>query len=47
MAGDWVGPDLVFGGLTTFYIITGIISLRDAAAGERSWRSWVAPGMPA
>lgn len=33
MAFDWVGPDLVFGGLTTLLIITGILSLRDAAAG--------------
>lgn len=33
MAFDWVGPDLVFGGMTTLLIITGILSLRDAAAG--------------
>jgi hypothetical protein len=33
MAFDWVGPDLVFGGMTTVFIITGILSLRDAAAG--------------
>lgn len=33
MAGDWVGPDLVFGGMSTFFIITGILSLRDAASG--------------
>jgi hypothetical protein len=33
MAFDWVGPDLVFGGLTTLLVITGILSLRDAAAG--------------
>lgn len=34
MAFDWVGPDLVFGGMTTLFIITGILSLRDAAAGK-------------
>lgn len=34
MGFDWVGPDLVFGGMTTLFIITGILSLRDAAAGE-------------
>jgi len=33
MGFDWVGPDLVFGGMTTFFIITGILSLKDAAAG--------------
>lgn len=33
MGFDWVGPDLVFGGMTTLFIITGILSLKDAAAG--------------
>jgi hypothetical protein len=42
MAGDWVGPDLVFGGMTTFFVITGILSLRDAAAGVLCvrWLGW-------
>lgn len=34
MGFDWVGPDLVFGGMTTLFIITGILSLKDAAAGR-------------
>lgn len=34
MSFDWVGPDLVFGGMTTLFVITGILSLRDAAAGQ-------------
>jgi hypothetical protein len=33
MAFDWVGPDLVFGGMTSLFVITGVLSLRDAAAG--------------
>lgn len=37
MAFDWVGPDLVFGGMTTLLIITGILSLKDAAAGALGW----------
>lgn len=40
MAFDWVGPDLVFGGMTTFFIITGILSLRDAAAGVQTLACW-------
>jgi hypothetical protein len=36
MSFDWVGPDLVFGGMTTLFIITGILSLREAAAGQCS-----------
>lgn len=33
MGMDLVGPDLVFGGLTALYVTTGIISIRDGAAG--------------
>ncbi|KAF6235190.1 hypothetical protein COO60DRAFT_1671656 [Scenedesmus sp. NREL 46B-D3] len=33
MGFDLVGPDLVFGGLTALYVTTGIISIRDGAAG--------------
>jgi hypothetical protein len=33
MAFDWVGPDLVFGGMTSLFVITGVLTLRDAAAG--------------
>eukprot|EP00879_Flechtneria_rotunda_P031768 GHRR01034729.1.p1 GENE.GHRR01034729.1~~GHRR01034729.1.p1 ORF type:complete len:164 (-),score=29.62 GHRR01034729.1:217-708(-) len=30
---DLVGPDLVFGGMTAIFAVSGIISVRDAAAG--------------
>ncbi|WIA31323.1 hypothetical protein OEZ86_002225 [Tetradesmus obliquus] len=33
MGFDLVGPDLVFGGLTALYVTSGIISIRDGAAG--------------
>jgi hypothetical protein len=33
MGFDWLGPDFVFAGLGTIYMITGIIDLKEGAAG--------------